>query len=143
MRIPEESTKAPEINIVPLIDIIFTIMVVFIVASLQLTRSQGLNVNLPNASEARQRLQPDVTVSVTQEGKIAVNRAEVSLSGLTAAVEKALSDKGTASDAERLVVINADLALTHGKVVDVMNALQQIPDISLAIAARRTAATQP
>jgi biopolymer transport protein ExbD len=82
-------------------------------------------------------------VSVTQEGKIAVNRAEVSLSGLTAAVEKALSDKGAASDAERLVVINADLSLTHGKVVDVMNALQQIPDISLAIAARRTAAAQP
>jgi biopolymer transport protein ExbD len=36
-----------------------------------------------------------------------------------------------------LVVINADLALSHGKVVEVMDTLQRVPNVSLAIAARR------
>jgi biopolymer transport protein ExbD len=35
------------------------------------------------------------------------------------------------------VVLNADLGITHGKVVDVMNELRQLPDVKLAIAAQR------
>lgn len=142
MRIPAENFKSPEINIVPLIDVIFSILVFFIIATLDLTRSQGLDVNLPDSTAARTQLQPDVTVSVTADDQIAVNEESVVIGDLIAKVEQVLRD--TAADQEdpgspRLVVINADLGLTHGRVVEVMDALQRVSgfDINLAIAARR------
>ncbi|MEN9205773.1 MAG: biopolymer transporter ExbD [Thermostichales cyanobacterium SZTDM-1c_bins_54] len=134
MRIPEETSRPGEINIVPLIDIVFSIMVVFIVASLSLTRSQALDVELPDASTAQQKLDPAVTVSVTRSGEVAVNREVIPINQLTARVTQLLADR---PPRERLVVINADLNLTHGRVVQVMDALQGIPNVSLAIAAQR------
>ncbi|MFS8780862.1 ExbD/TolR family protein [Synechococcus sp. W55.1] len=136
MRIPEENFRAGEINIVPLIDVIFSILVFFVVASLVLTRSEALDVNLPDATTAEVRLQPDVTVSVTAEGQIAVNQEKIAdISALIPAVERILAEKP--AEGRRLVVINADLALSHGKVVEVMDTLQRVPNVSLAIAARR------
>jgi biopolymer transport protein ExbD len=138
MRIPEENFRAGEINIVPLIDVIFSILVFFVIASLVLTRSEALDVNLPDATTAEVRLQPDVTVSLTAEGQIAVNREKIAdISALIPAVERILAEKP--AQGRRLVVINADLALSHGKVVEVMDTLQRVPNVSLAIAARRPA----
>jgi biopolymer transport protein ExbD len=136
MRIPEENFRAGEINIVPLIDVIFSILVFFVIASLVLTRSEALDVNLPDATTAEVRLQPDVTVSLTAEGQIAVNQEKIAdISALIPAVERILAEKP--AQGRRLVVINADLALSHGKVVEVMDTLQRVPNVSLAIAARR------
>ena len=140
MRIPEDPTFRPaEINIVPLIDVIFSILVFFIVASLVLTRSEALDVELPEASTAQTRLQPDVTISITAEGQIAVNREPVQLADLIPRVEGILSETAPAGEQKRLVVINADLAINHGNVVEVMDSLQRISghDVSLAIAAQR------
>lgn len=142
MRIPAENFKTPEINIVPLIDVVFSILVFFIIASLELTRSQGLDVNLPDAAAARSQLQPDVTVSVTAEDLIAVNEEEVAIGELIAKVEQVLRDSADDEEdpeAPRLVVINADLGLTHGRVVEVMDALQRVSgfEVNLAIAAQR------
>jgi biopolymer transport protein ExbD len=136
MRIPEENFRPAEINIVPLIDVIFSVLVFFVIASLVLTRSEALDVNLPEASTAQARRQPDVTVSITAKGQIAVNRQKIAhLGALIPTVERILAEKP--AEGRRLVVINADLALSHGKVVEVMDALQQLPNVSLAIAARR------
>ncbi len=140
MRIPEDPTFRPaEINIVPLIDVIFSILVFFIVASLVLTRSEALDVDLPEASTAQAKIQPDVTISITAEGQIAVNQEPVQLVDLIPRVEGILGETEIEGEQKRLVVINADLAITHGGVVEVMDALQQISghDVSLAIAARR------
>lgn len=138
MRIPEENFRSGEINIVPLIDVIFSILVFFVIASLVLTRSEALDVNLPDATTAEVRLQPDVTVSLTAEGQIAVNQEKIAdISALIPAVERILAEKP--AEGRRLVVINADLALSHGKVVEVMDTLQRVPNVSLAIAARRPA----
>lgn len=147
MRIPQEPAPRADINIVPLIDIIFCILVFFIVASLVLTRAEGLDVNRPSASEAVPRNQPSVTVSVTSDNEIAVNKDIVELEELVAAIEAALAEEaGEGEDGEetegdasnRLVLLNADLALTHGNVVAVMNELSKVDNVRLAIAARTT-----
>ena len=148
MQIPQEPAPRADINIVPLIDIIFCILVFFIVASLVLTRAEGLDVNRPSASEAVPRTQPAVTVSITEDNEIAVNQDIVQLEELVAAIEAVLEEQagedGEDSEGEdgevsnRLVLLNADLALTHGNVVAVMNELSKIQDVRLAIAAKST-----
>lgn len=141
MRIPEEPRRSAEINIVPLIDVIFCILVFFIMASLVLTRSEGLDVNLPNASAAQPKLQPDATISITADGTIAVNKETVELDGIIPAINTILESR-EAGAGKGLVVLNADLAITHGSVVDVMNELRQIENVNLAIAARRDNAAE-
>ncbi|WP_017326928.1 biopolymer transporter ExbD [Synechococcus sp. PCC 7336] len=136
MQIPQEPRRPAEINIVPLIDIIFCILVFFVVASLVLTRSEGLDVTLPKASTAQPKIQPAVNVSVTDDNEIAVNREVVSLEALVPTIEGILEAQPE-EDANRLIVLNADLALTHGNVVQVMNELRKVEDVRLAIAARR------
>ena len=148
MRIPQEPAQRADINIVPLIDIIFCILVFFILASLVLTRAEGLDVNRPSASEAVPRNQPAVTVSVTEENEIAVNQEIVTLEELVTAIEAVLAEQagednegedGEGADVDassRLVLLNADLALTHGDVVAVMNELSKLQDVTLAIAAK-------
>ncbi|MGK7909112.1 MAG: ExbD/TolR family protein [Synechococcus sp.] len=135
MRIYEEPARRADINIIPLIDIIFCILVFFILASLVLTRAEGLDVNRPSASEAEIKTQPAVTVSVTEDNQIAVNSEIVALDGLKSAVEAVLNEQ-TEEDENRLVLLNADLALTHGNVVAVMNELSKVSDVRLAIAAK-------
>ncbi|MEL7083439.1 MAG: biopolymer transporter ExbD [Cyanobacteria bacterium P01_A01_bin.3] len=149
MRIPQEPAQRADINIVPLIDIIFCILVFFIVASLVLTRAEGLDVNRPSASEAVPRTQPAVTVSITEANEIAVNQDIVALEELVAAIEAVLAENAgeegedgedgeNADVSNRLVLLNADLALTHGDVVAVMNELSKLQDVTLAIAAKST-----
>jgi biopolymer transport protein ExbD len=74
MRLPDDEETPLVINIVPMIDVIFAILTFFIVSSLFLTRSQGLDVNLPNALTAVTQDQIEVNVSIDANGAIAVNR---------------------------------------------------------------------
>ncbi|MBD2091501.1 biopolymer transporter ExbD [Microcoleus sp. FACHB-1515] len=124
----------PQINIVPMIDVIFAILTFFIMATLFLTRSEGLPVNLPNAQTAtltnsrEQRL----TVTVNEQGEVLLDRQPVTVENLAAQVR---SQKG--NQPEILVVINADRAVDHGTVITVMDQLRTIPGVKLGIAAKR------
>jgi biopolymer transport protein ExbD len=138
MRIPEDNFRPAEINIVPLIDVIFSILVFFIVASLVLTRAESLDVDLPEASNAQQQIQPDVTISITSDNQIAVNKETVPIDQLVTRVEQIL-EENTSPENEgraRLVLISADLAITHGKFVEVTDALRRVQsfDVTFGIA---------
>ncbi len=140
MRIPEDSmnVRAAEINIVPLIDIIFSILVFFVVASLVLTRSESLDLEPPEASSAQQKRQPDVTISITKDNVIAVNQEPIeTLANLIPAVEQVFAEEGTPEGGKHFVLISADQDLTHGRVVQVMDTLSQLPDVTLGFLARR------
>jgi len=63
MHLPEEPDLPPRINILPMIDVIFAILVFFIFSSLYLTRSEGLPVNLPRATTAEVQKTKQITVS--------------------------------------------------------------------------------
>ena len=132
MRLPEEPDLPPRINILPMIDVIFAILVFFIVSSLYLTRSEGLPVNLPRAITTEVQKTKQITVSLDQEGKLTIDSKPAQIDGLKTAVEK-LIKTGDATT----VVVNADKTVEHGLVVDAIDQLRQIPDVQLAIAAKK------
>jgi biopolymer transport protein ExbD len=130
MRLPEEPDIPPQINIVPMIDVIFAILTFFIVSTLSLTRLQGLPVNLPKAATAKPQVAVGpITVTVDQRGNISLKRQSVTLDTLPAAIRTLM---GTQTEA--LIIINADEQVTHGRVVAVMDRLRQINGVKLAIA---------
>lgn len=129
MQIPNESDKNLEINIVPMIDVIFSILAFFIISTLFLTRSQGLPVDLPQAETAQQQSETEVTVTLQANGKIALNKEEISLENLIPEVTKI-----SQNSLETIVIVKADKAVTHGEVVNVMDRLRQVEGVKLAIA---------
>ena len=132
MRLPDESEAPFQINIVPMIDVIFAILTFFIVSTLYLTRSEGLPVNLPTATTAQSQLQEEINVTISANGQIALNRQPIRLSQLQVAVRSLVEAKS-----QSLVIINADRRVAHGEVVNVMDRLRQVKGVKLAIAAER------
>lgn len=132
MRLPNESDRPPQINIIPMIDVIFAILVYFIISSLFLTRSEGLPVNLPQAETVQLQKTQQITVSLDSEGILSIDREPIELTELKATVENSMETEQTT-----VVVINADETVDHGLVVDVIDQLRQIPEVSLAIAAKK------
>lgn len=129
MRLPDEPDVPFQINIVPMIDVIFAILTFFMMSSLFLTRSAGVPVNLPKAATAEAQNSGRFTVTVTAQGQIQLNNQTVSLSKLQPRL-KALVGTQPAQ-----VIINADERVSHGQVVAVMDQLRQIPGVRLAIRA--------
>ena len=132
MRLQDEPDIPPQINIVPMIDVIFAILTFFIISTLYLTRSEGLPVNLPNAATSEIQQTAQINVTVSPNGEIALNRQPIALSQLQDAVRSLVG-----SNPQALVVINADKQVSHGQVVSVMDTLRQVQGAKLAIAVQK------
>ena len=132
MRLTEEPDLPPKINILPMIDVIFAILVFFIVSSLYLTRTEGLPVNLPSAKTTELQKTKQITVSLDEESKLTIDSKPAQLEKLKTEIEKLIKTESTTT-----VIVNADEAVAHGKVVDIIDQLRQIPQVQLAIAAKK------
>lgn len=133
MRLPDEPDRPFQINIVPMVDVIFAILTFFIMSTLFLSRSEGLPVNLPQASTGQQQqAQSPLVVTIDRNGKLSLNKQAVQLDALVAQV-RALAITGR----QPFVVINADAEVSHGKVVAVMDQLRTIEGVQMAIATQR------
>ncbi|MBU7584333.1 MAG: biopolymer transporter ExbD [Nostoc sp. TH1S01] len=133
MRLQDEPDLPPQINIVPMIDVIFAILTFFIMSTLFLTRSEGLPVNLPKAATARQQQVPaKITVTVDKDGVVSVNRQPTTVDGLAGQLRTLVGN-----NQEALVIVNADETVSHGKVVAVMDQVRQVQGAKLAIATQK------
>ena len=129
MRPISEAEDSFEINILPMIDVIFSILAFFIISSLFLTRSQGLPVDLPSAQTAEPKQSVQLNITIEPDGKLFLDRQPIELKEL----KGALSEK-IAPDSESVVIINADTKVEHGTAVKVMDRLRQVPGAKMAIA---------
>ncbi|MEM6836675.1 MAG: biopolymer transporter ExbD [Cyanobacteria bacterium P01_C01_bin.120] len=132
MYLPEEPEEEFELNIIPMIDVIFAILTFFIISSLFLTRSESLPVNLPKADSSEVQKRTRITVTVEASGEIALNQETVELENLQTGVRNLMDEVQ-----ESVIVINADTAVEHGRVIAVMDELREIEGAALGIATER------
>jgi biopolymer transport protein ExbD len=133
MRLPDEPDIPAQINIVPMIDVIFAILTFFIMSTLFLTRQEGLPVNLPKASTSQQsQVAKKITVTVDADGEISVNKKPTTVDVIAEEVRGLVG-----TNPEAVVIINADEAVGHGKVVAVMDQVRQVKGARLAIATQK------
>lgn len=130
MRLPDEPDSIPQINIVPMIDVVFAILTFLIISSLSLSKSQGLPVNLPKASTSQVQESPaKITVTIDAQGKLMVDKKSVNLDQIESTVRQVMG-----SNQSSLIVLNADKSVNHGNVVEVMDRLRRIKGAKLGIA---------
>lgn len=121
-----------DVNILPLIDVIFAILAFFILSSLFLTQTEGLPVNLPQADNARPQKQADFVVTMQPDGTIALDQKPVTLENLRTAIQTALLPNQTA-----IITLKADEEVYHGAVVAVMDELRTLEGTKLGIATQK------
>jgi biopolymer transport protein ExbD len=131
MRIPRQESAKARIEIIPMIDVIFFLLVFFMVSTLSMTINRGLPVNLPTAATSQKDARDNVSLTVMQDGKMFLNKEPVTLENMGTRVKAAL-----ASDPQLAVVINADGHVLHSTVVDILDELRQAGVSGLAIAVK-------
>lgn len=132
MRLIDDEPDVPaQINIVPMIDVIFAILTYFIMSTLTLSNFEGMPLNLPSASNSQtisQQVKP-VYLSITPEGRLFIDKEETTLDRVAEQVNQRKGQANTIS-----VVLNADKGVSHGTVVGVMDQLRRVKGLKLAIA---------
>src|SRR3989338_6383489 len=112
--------KRSRIEMVPLIDMFFLLLVFFIFGVFSMTMQQGLIVDLTTAETAVATPDEDVlTLSLTADGGLFFNQQPVALDGLAGMLQH------HAARPEALVAINADRRVPHGTVMRVLDAVRQ------------------
>ena len=113
LRRPRGSRKG-RIEIIPMIDVIFFLLATFMLASLSMQNLNSLAVELPRGQADPAHAAEPITLTVTRDGLILLNRMPVELSGLGATL------KTMAPSPDPTVVVNADRAAPNGRVVEAM-----------------------
>src|SRR6266849_1836511 len=120
MRIARKESAKARIEIIPMIDVIFFLLVFFMVSTLSMTLNRVLLVNLPTAGTSQKDMRENVSLTVMQDGKIFVNKEPVTLQDMGPRVKAAL-----AADPRLAVVINADGHVVHSTVVNILDEPRQ------------------
>ena len=103
MRLPRPAPKKGRIEIIPMIDAIFFLLVYFIMTSLSLTQLESHGVQLPESRTAGGKPENRVVVTVTRAGELYVDRDPVS----EGQMREVIADR-VAQDPEIAVVLNGD-----------------------------------
>lgn len=131
MRLQRRSLKKARIEIIPMIDTIFFLLVFFMISTLSMARFRGVQVNLPKAASGSQAPAESVTVTLTKEGQLFLNKKEVGRESLLQSLRQQLE-----KNPDLLVIINADDGVQHGKVVELMDEARQAGVAKLSIAVK-------
>jgi biopolymer transport protein ExbD len=102
------------IEIIPMIDVMFFLLVTFILASLSMQNLHSLAVNLPQGSTAVMQPKTPVTLTVTRDGRILLDDTPVTLETLAATLKPML--KGQDSS----VIVASDSVAPYGIPVQAM-----------------------
>lgn len=130
MRISRRPLKKARIEIIPMIDTMFFLLVFFMLASLAMIQQHGLPVNLPHAATGQDEIKTVVTLTLTQDGKLYYEKEALGSAAEITTRLTALQNGGRKPS----VVINADRSVEHGRVIEVLDATRKSGVISVAVA---------
>jgi len=114
------SRDEPEINFIPLIDVLLVILI-FLMVTTTYQRVAELQITLPEASADPMQARPrEINVGVDTQGRYVIDRKVVQFTSVAALADTLRAAAGDAK--EPVVVINADANATHQSVIHVMEA---------------------
>ncbi|HEY6043563.1 MAG TPA: biopolymer transporter ExbD [Nitrosospira sp.] len=102
------------IEIIPMIDVMFFLLATFMLASLSMQNLDSLQVNLPQGQAEKLNTKAPVTLTLTNDSKIFVNRIPVTLETLAETLKPLLQDS------DQKLIVSADNDAPQGMVVQAM-----------------------
>ncbi|MEC4680354.1 MAG: biopolymer transporter ExbD [Nitrospirota bacterium] len=131
MRLPASAKKKARIEIIPMIDTMFFLLVFFMIATLAMTIQHGMPVSLPTAESSTDKITEYVSLTLTREGMLYYNKEAITLQEL----EMRLANLQQSSSDSSLL-INADEQVPHGQVIQVMDLIRLSGITTMSIATK-------
>jgi biopolymer transport protein ExbD len=131
MQIQDDNEPYDQINVVPMLDLVYVLLVIFIIMT---TASvQGIKVNLPKASNTPSLAKPQTkAITITEGGQIFLYTYPVSLDELRTQLG-ALK----AANPELPVVVKGDTVVAYGRVMEVLELLGQLDITQLGLVTQK------
>jgi biopolymer transport protein ExbD len=118
MKLLEKPGKKIGINLTPLIDVLFILIIFFTVSSTFLEQP-GIELKLPEAESSRSHTAQKVIVYVDNNENLFLNDDPVEIENVAKAVEALIS-----AQTDKSVVLHADEAVSHGIIIKIMDLLR-------------------
>lgn len=133
MQIQDDNEPYDQINVVPMLDLAYVLLVIFIIMT---TASvQGIQVNLPKASNTPSLAKPQTkAITITEDGQIFLDTYPVSLDELRTQLG-ALK----AANPDLPVVVKGDTVVQYGKVMEVLDLLGQVGITQMGLVTQKLA----
>ena len=129
MKIRQRIPKRARIEIIPMIDVIFFLLVFFMVSSLAMTKINSMPVALPKTSSSPEAIKQSVILTIKGDGSIFLNKTAVKLDEIGQQLAYSMHDSP-----QEIVVINGDQGANYGLIVQVMDRARQIGVRKFALA---------
>lgn len=109
----------PELMIIPMIDIIFFLLVFFMISTLSMVEQHTIPVNLPQASAVQQDVPRSINITVMQDGQVMFEQEQIPVPLLAKRVNIELLKQP-----DNVFVLRADKEVEYGKVIAVLDELK-------------------
>jgi len=124
----KSNEKDIQINILPMIDIIFVILSFFIISSLYLVKLESIPLDLPKAETSKNELNDPIIVSMDIEGKIYINKNYSDKKSFEVDLKKLISKKD-----KNFILIRADKEIRYGEFIYVLDILRKYKNLRIAV----------
>ena len=126
---PMNVEKKPKIMIIPMIDIIFFLLVFFMMSMLSMVVQKSINLNLPQTASAKVNVEQTLPVSITSDGTIYVEKEKIAKDDFRKRME---IEKNRNPNVP--IVLRADAKSEHGDFVFVLDQLKSVGISKIGIA---------
>ncbi len=135
MKFRRRQDEEPEINLIPLIDVML-IVLIFLAVSTSYSRFTELQIDLPRADANKPQTRPnEIQIAVTADGRYAIDKQLVPFADPSAFAQQL--GKAAQGRENPVVVINADAQAPHQAVIGVMEAARLAGLQRIAFAAQK------
>ena len=121
MRLRTRTLKKARIEIIPMIDVIFFLLVFFMISSLANIKTHQIAVNLPKVASHSQSITPHYILTIKKDGAVFVNSTPTQLENLGSLLSYEMR-----SHPDEAVIIKADQGVAYGSVIAVMEKAKNI-----------------
>jgi biopolymer transport protein ExbD len=135
MKLQRTTREEPDLNLTPLIDVVFLLLIFFMVST-TFEKESEITIELPEASgEASTQPQQTIEIAIDAKGRFFVNEKEVvntqvgTLRNTIKATAAGLKDP--------IMIISADKVSPHGAVIKAMDALRQLGFVNITFATQQ------
>ena len=128
MYFTEDNKSENQINILPMIDIIFAILSFFIISSLFLTRIDSIELNLPESSTSISEKNKPLIISIDSNEQIYFKEKLILINNLSGIVRASLGELE-----KPIIIMRADASLKHGFIIKVLDELRKIEKLKIGI----------
>jgi len=129
MRDHAQKEEEAEINMTPMLDIVF-IMLIFFIVTAAFVKEAGVTVEKPYAVEAQSKPRASILIGITSDDQVWINRKRVEIKSVRTTLEKL-----RAENPQGTIVIQADTKAKMEITMQVMDAARQAGAPNVAIAA--------